>query len=188
MCRWRATKACGVTKPHSFATNPYATGFVQNGKPPQPCDSQERSLWATRSPRNGSSLQNHSGTPAFWPQRSMICPLRTGLSPSPSAGGSARKPHAVAGFGCKVFKYLLGLRETLQDRPGSNLLTTRRFTHKWQDDIPGVTELLGGGWSSVSQRRSTPLARSHCFGRRAELHQGGPQIEPHPICAQQTNY
>ena len=44
------------------------------------------------------------------------------------AGGSARKPHPVAGFGCKVFKYLLGPHETLQDRPGSNLLTTRRFT------------------------------------------------------------
>jgi hypothetical protein len=45
-----------------------------------------------------------------------------------SAGDSARKPHPVAGFGCKVFKYLLGAHETLQDRPGSNLLTTRRFT------------------------------------------------------------
>jgi|SRR5580700_1733143 len=55
-------------------------------------------------------------------------PLRTGLSPSPCAGGGARKPHPVAGFGCKVFKYLLGAHETLQDRPGSNLLTTRRFT------------------------------------------------------------
>ena len=27
--------------------------------PPQRSDSQECSLWATRSPRNGSSLQNH---------------------------------------------------------------------------------------------------------------------------------
>ena len=44
------------------------------------------------------------------------------------AGGNAPKPHPVAGFGCKVFKYLLGAHETLQDRPGSNLLTTRRFT------------------------------------------------------------
>ena len=32
------------------------------------------------------------------------------------------------------------------------------------------TELLGGGWSSVSQRRSTPLARSHCLRRRATLY------------------
>ena len=55
-------------------------------------------------------------------------PLRTGLSPSPTAGASARKPHPVAGFGCKVLKYLLGPRETLQDWSGSNLLTTRRFT------------------------------------------------------------
>ena len=60
--------------------------------------------------------------------RSAIYPLQTGLSPSPCAGGSAPKPHPVAGFGCKVFKYLLGAHETLQDRPGSNLLTTRRFT------------------------------------------------------------
>jgi hypothetical protein len=67
----------------------------------------------------------------FWRSaslRSAICPLRTGLSPSPCAGGSARKPYPVAGFGCKVFKYLLGPRETLQDRPGSNLISTRRFT------------------------------------------------------------
>ena len=55
-----------------------------------------------------------------------LCEL--GLSPSPCAGGSARKPHPVAGFGCKVFKFLLGPRETLQERPGSNLLATRRFT------------------------------------------------------------
>ena len=49
----------------------------------------------------------------------IIAPLR--------ARGSARKLHPVAGFGCKVFKYLLGLHETLHNRPGFNLLTTRRF-------------------------------------------------------------
>jgi hypothetical protein len=56
-------------------------------------------------------------------------PLRTGLSPFPLCWSQcAPKPHPVAAFGCKVFKYLLCPRETLQDRPGSNLLTTRRFT------------------------------------------------------------
>ena len=64
------------------------------------------------------------------------CHLRTGLSPSPCAGGNAPKPHPVAGFGCKLFKYLLGAHETLQNCPGSKLITTRRFTqmaarHSW---------------------------------------------------------
>src|SRR5580704_1556867 len=78
--------------------------------------------------------------------------------------------------------------ENLGLEPGSRLITTRRFAHKWQDEITGLTELLGGGWSSVSQRRSTPLARSYCLGRRATLYQGCPQIEPYPICAQQTDH
>jgi hypothetical protein len=34
-------------------------------------------------------------------------PFRTGFIAPPCAGGGARKPHPVAGFGCKVFKYLL---------------------------------------------------------------------------------
>jgi hypothetical protein len=37
-------------------------------------------------------------------------------------------------------------KETLQNRPGSKLITTRRFTHQWQDEIPGITELVGEGW------------------------------------------
>jgi hypothetical protein len=99
-----------------------------------------------------------------------------------------REPQSDAGFRCKPFKLFLSLQETLQSWPGSKLITTRRFTHKWQDDIPGITGLLGGGWSSVSQRRSTPLTRGHCLGRRATLYQGCPQIEPYPICAQQTDH
>jgi hypothetical protein len=57
-----------------------------------------------------------------------ILPLPNWIIALPSAGGSAPTPHPVAGFGCKVFKYLLGLQETLQSRPGSNLITTRRFS------------------------------------------------------------
>jgi hypothetical protein len=57
-----------------------------------------------------------------------ILPLPNWIIAPPCAGGSAPKPHPVAGFGCEVFKYLLGPHETLQDRSGSNLLTTRRFT------------------------------------------------------------
>ena len=49
-------------------------------------------------------------------------------------------------------KVFLAFQETLQNWPGSKPITTRRFTHKWQDETPGVTELLGGAWSSVSQR------------------------------------
>ena len=49
-------------------------------------------------------------------------------------------------------KVSLALQETLQNWPGSKPITTRRFTRKWQDEAPGVTELLNGAWSSVSQR------------------------------------
>ena len=110
--------------------------------------------------------------------------------PAPGGPGehSAREPQSRAGFKCKVSKLFLALQETLQSRPGSKVIATRRFTHKWQGEIPGLSELLGGGWSSVSQRRSAPLTRSHCLGRRVELHEGRPQIAPHPICAQQTNH
>ena len=46
----------------------------------------------------------------------------------------------------------LALQETLQNWAASKPITTGRFTCKWQGEIPGVTGLLGGGWSSVSQR------------------------------------
>jgi hypothetical protein len=49
-------------------------------------------------------------------------------------------------------KVSLALQETLQNWPGSKPITTRRFTRKWQDEAPGVTELLNGAWSSVPQR------------------------------------
>jgi hypothetical protein len=49
-------------------------------------------------------------------------------------------------------KVFLALQETLQNWAGSKPITTRRFTHKWQDETPGVTELLNGAWSSVPQR------------------------------------
>ena len=41
-------------------------------------------------------------------------------------------------------KVSLALQETLQNWPGSKPITTRRFTRKWQDETPGVTELLNG--------------------------------------------
>jgi len=49
-------------------------------------------------------------------------------------------------------KVFLALQETLQNRPGSNPITTRRFACKWQDETRGVTQLVNGAWSSVSQR------------------------------------
>jgi hypothetical protein len=49
-------------------------------------------------------------------------------------------------------KVSLALQETLQNWPGSKPITTRRFTRKWQDEAPGVTQLVNGAWSSVSQR------------------------------------
>ena len=45
-----------------------------------------------------------------------------------------------------------------------------------QDETLGVTQLVNGAWSRVPQRRSTPLARSHCLGRRAELYEGRKRV------------
>ncbi len=56
-----------------------------------------------------------------------ILPLFSWIIAPPCAGGGAPQPHPVAGFGCKVFKYSLGLHETLQTRPGSNFIAARRF-------------------------------------------------------------
>ena len=56
-----------------------------------------------------------------------ILPLPNWIIALSLCWGSAPKPHPVAGFGCKVFKYLLGLHETLQTQPGSNLTAARRF-------------------------------------------------------------
>jgi len=56
-----------------------------------------------------------------------ILPLPNRIIAPPCAGGGAPKPHPVAGFGCKVFKYSLGFHETLQTQPGSNLTAARRF-------------------------------------------------------------
>jgi hypothetical protein len=47
-------------------------------------------------------------------------------------------------------------------------------------------------WAGIGavfpKRRSAPLTRSHSLGRRVELHEGRPQIAPHPICAQRTDH
>ena len=52
-------------------------------------------------------------------------------------------------FSDNASKLFLVLQETLQRPVGSKLITTRRFTSKWQREIPGVTQLLNGAWSSV---------------------------------------
>ena len=49
------------------------------------------------------------------------------------------EPPSGAAFGSMVPNFILLFRETFQSRPGSNPITTRRFTHKWQDETPGVT-------------------------------------------------
>jgi hypothetical protein len=49
-------------------------------------------------------------------------------------------------------KAFLALQETLQNWPGSKPRTTRRFTHKWQDDTAGFTKSLYEARSSVCQR------------------------------------
>ena len=48
-------------------------------------------------------------------------------------------------------KVFLTLQETLQNWPGSKLATTRRFTHKWQDETAGFTKSLYEARSSVPQ-------------------------------------
>jgi hypothetical protein len=45
-----------------------------------------------------------------------------------------------------------GLHETLQNEPGSLLITTRRLTHKWQHETFGVTKFLNEARSSVPRR------------------------------------
>ena len=49
-------------------------------------------------------------------------------------------------------KVFLALQETLQNWPGSKPITTRRFTHKWQDETAGFTKFLYEARSSVCQR------------------------------------
>jgi hypothetical protein len=52
---------------------------------------------------------------------------------------------------CTVVEEVVG-DDSVQSSPGSESITTRRFTCKWQDETLGVTELLNGAWSSVPQR------------------------------------
>ena len=49
-------------------------------------------------------------------------------------------------------KVSMALQETLQNCPGSKLTTTRRFTHKWQDETAGFTKSLYEAGSGVCQR------------------------------------
>jgi hypothetical protein len=49
-------------------------------------------------------------------------------------------------------KVFLAFQETLQNWSGSKPITTRRFTHKWQDETAGFTKSLFEARSSVCQR------------------------------------
>jgi hypothetical protein len=68
------------------------------------------------------------------------------VEPNPS-GTAVWSRFQIDGF----YIYFVFL-ETFSNPPGSNTLTTRRFTHKWQDETPGVTQFVNGAWSSVCQR------------------------------------
>jgi hypothetical protein len=67
------------------------------------------------------------------------------VEPNPS-GTAVWSRFQIDGF----YIYFVFL-ETFSNRPGSHSLTTRRFTRKWQEETPGVTQLVNGAWSSVSQ-------------------------------------
>jgi len=69
-----------------------------------------------------------------------------------AAGLTPQNACPVRAFTDNESKVSLALQETLQNWPGSKPITTRRFTRKWQDEAPGVTQLVNGAWSSVSQR------------------------------------
>ena len=89
-----------------------------------------------------------------------ILPLPNWIIAPPRAGGSARKLHPVAGFGCKVFKYLLGLHETLQTQPGSNLTAARRFNQHMAARNSRCHQTLKRGLEQCS-----PTLKSATFSR-----------------------
>jgi len=101
-----------------------------------------------------------------------------------TATQNACPERVFSGNGSKLF---LVLEETLQSRPGSKLITTRRFTNRWQHETTGVTQLLNGAWSSVPPCRNSTAERGRCLGRRDELHEGCPKTPHLPACSQQTN-
>ena len=80
-------------------------------------------------------------------RRPISFPSRPSLSnpipPEPPSGAAFRSMASI---------FILSFLETFSNPPGSNPITTRRFTCKWQDETPGVTQLVNGAWSSVSQR------------------------------------
>jgi len=79
-------------------------------------------------------------------QKAHLLPVSTqSVEPNPS-GTAVWSRFQIDGF----YIYFVFL-ETFSTPPGSNPLTTRRFTCKWQDETPGVTQLVNGARSSVSQ-------------------------------------
>jgi hypothetical protein len=71
---------------------------------------------------------------------------------SHSAGRNPLEPPSGAAFRSRHYYFYFIVRETFQNWPGSKPITTCRFTCKWQDETRGVTQLVNGAWSSVSQR------------------------------------
>jgi hypothetical protein len=72
--------------------------------------------------------------------------------PKPICRTQRPRTSVWSGFRPDRFLVYFALRETFWNWPGSKPITTRRFAWKWQDETPGVTELLNGAWSSVPQR------------------------------------
>jgi hypothetical protein len=125
-------------------------------------------FWQTASLRSAIVLLNWS--PAQRCQRSTNPPVEaffweptTGTIVLISEGPLPSRPEPIcrsntpgtsvwSGFRPDRFLVYFVLCETFQNWPGSKPITTRRFTCKWQDETRGVTQLVNGAWSSVSQR------------------------------------
>lgn len=58
------------------------------------------------------------------------------LRPKPARRTPYPRATVWSGFQMQVICFFLALQATLQSWPGSRLITTRRFTHKWQDKTP----------------------------------------------------
>jgi hypothetical protein len=52
----------------------------------------------------------------------------------------------------QVIQNFVGVSGNFSELAGFQAHNHSSICHKWQDESPRVTKLLGGGWSSVSQR------------------------------------
>jgi len=97
-------------------------------------------------PMKGSFGKSQPGTTALLPGGALTS------RPEPICRTQSRRNLRLETHSDRWLLFYFSRSRNLFEAVGFHPITTRRFTRKWQDETPGVTQLLSEAWRRVPQR------------------------------------